>query len=1104
MKHSILFLSAFAAIAAHATLFRVSCDQPDAKYRLGEIATFTVEATEKNGAAPKGMAHVRLDNFGDRIFMERDVDLAKEAQFTVTGQMDRAGFLMLRVSKKGSATKLFGVGYEPEKLRPYRECPADFDQFWSDAIKKYDAEVTAPIKMTKVDPGNIKERDLYELEIPAVGNRTVWGYLSVPTDASKRPYPLVVRVPGAGPASFFSGGSANTIDLFVNVHYYKPVRGLKHKCPEHLALQKVEDEAYAKKYPVKVVRYTQCGIAVSREDYFYYGIILAANRAIDWACARPDVDKARVRYTGGSQGGGFGLILTGLNKHIRRAVVTVPAITDHLCFKIDGREAGWPRLIDAQLDENRAAAEANAPYFDAVYFAQRIDVPIRMNVGFADTVCPPHAGYTAYNVCPSKDKLMRYGIGQGHPPQKDIVREFAKWLERDSPADLAPPPAPAKDAVKTPAQSKLFDRHVDPRSGVVSYILKPGLLMFNQQSFYFTSKSMTDDGRFILLDVAPDEKAVPGTSTGSRVKALVDLVKDEAFILDKTNGQIPWLDVERDQLWWLNAEGVHRRDLLVDPQKDIIVCPCPPELTYPDRPSSIRYGTHVTLSPDRKLMFVDGKAGDIEKEGVLNLETGKWEEWGRANFCCNHGQYNPVDPTMAMCAMEYSWMMSKDELTPEEVAKAGMEAGPFMTKVRRPRDDIYPRLWLFRKGEFWMVPSKITNSATHEYFAEDGKGFYWCSGGTCYHDLATDRQWRINPCSAAHCSMSADNRYIVFDSQWGRWYRGCGWTVGFWNRETHRGVYIHSKTPKIATFEKQSRMHPDPHPQIVCKGKYAICTMNDYEGRMNLSVTPMDQLIAITSDPANAPAPKRFEVAAWKPDLPLDAPFELEIDVKALRDRHLVDEPGCRVHADSYTPFALEAEGANGKRRPVPFEAVQSPAYATRVILRFNPPKDALKLFYVADAPGRFEYRDSELCANLFDRRIPHDLFPPKAARTAKPGERTPMAVCAVPPDAAGRPVKFELGVRNLARQDWHGNIRVELYDADGKLVGDAVGGRLENKGLSARKARRFNEVGSLAKTAREARLVVEGANADGSPAQVQLQHLNLRVARVLPFTPPK
>ena len=78
------------------------------------------------------------------------------------------------------------------------------------------------------------------------------------------------------------------------------------------------------------------------------------------------------------------------------------------------------------------------------------------------------------------------------------------------------------------------------------------------------------------------------------------------------------------------------------------------------------------------------------------------------------------------------------------------------------------------------------------------------------------------------------------------------------------------------------------------------------------------------------------------------------------------------------------------------------------------------------------------------------------------------------------------------------GDIKNELVD---RALDD---GRLAGKGISPRKARRFNEVGSLAKTAREARLVVEGANADGSPAQIQLQHLNLRVARVLPFTPPK
>ena len=332
MKVSVFVLSVLVSFAANATLFRVRCDQPDARYRIGEDAIFTVEATEKDGSVPKGKVHLRLDNFGDRIFSEREVDLQNGARFTVTGRMDRAGFLMLRITKEHSKAKLFGVAYEPENLRPYRECPKDFDEFWENAIKTYNRDVTAPIKVTAVESYKVKECDLYELEIPSTEGRSVWGYLSVPRDKSKGPFPLTVCVPGAGPASFYEGGKTDCITLFINVHYYRPKRGLSAKSPERLALQKTEDEFYGRKYPVKRVRYTNCGIASSREDYFYYGIILAANRAIDWACNRPDVDKNRVRYTGTSQGGGFGLILTALNKNIKRAVVAVPAMTDHLCF----------------------------------------------------------------------------------------------------------------------------------------------------------------------------------------------------------------------------------------------------------------------------------------------------------------------------------------------------------------------------------------------------------------------------------------------------------------------------------------------------------------------------------------------------------------------------------------------------------------------------------------------------------------------------------------------------------------------------------------------------------------------------------------------------
>ena len=53
--------------------------------------------------------------------------------------------------------------------------------------------------------------------------------------------------------------------------------------------------------------------------------------------------------------------------------------------------------------------------------------------------------------------------------------------------------------VKTPETSKLFVRHEDPETNVVSYLLNPGLVAFNQQSLYFTAKSMIDDGCFIVL-----------------------------------------------------------------------------------------------------------------------------------------------------------------------------------------------------------------------------------------------------------------------------------------------------------------------------------------------------------------------------------------------------------------------------------------------------------------------------------------------------------------------------------------------------------------------------------------------------------------------------
>jgi len=406
--------------------FSVWCDDPDSNYRCGDEAVFTVRSS-----LTSGIAKVRLDNFGDKVLSEFKVDLSKQRQFTVKGGRDIPGFLLLTV-KCGKHVKRWGAVFSKELITGGDERPADFEKFWRDAIARYDREVPEDVKLELLPSMSTNGCDVYMLSLSDPRGRTVYGFLKEPKDLSKGPFPVRVHVPGAGPSmGTTSIGDASTVGLLMNVHYYRPVPGAAKRGPEHNALQKVEDDHYSKLYPVLAPRYTRTGIAASREEYFYYGAILAINRAVNWLKRRPEVKRDDFIYSGGSQGGGMGLALVALNGGFRKATIAVPAITAHLCHKIDGRQSGWPNLVKSQLPENVAAAERNAPYFDGVHFASLITCPIRFSVGFTDTVAPPHAGFAAFNACPSKDKGIVGSIGFGHSTSKVDSSSLSRWLNRE-------------------------------------------------------------------------------------------------------------------------------------------------------------------------------------------------------------------------------------------------------------------------------------------------------------------------------------------------------------------------------------------------------------------------------------------------------------------------------------------------------------------------------------------------------------------------------------------------------------------------------------------------------------------------------------------------
>ena len=431
MRNKRLTLALLAVCGASLTLmagvsFEIANDHPNMLYRVGETATFTVTAMDGDKPATTGAVEVVLDNFGASVQLSNRVDLACGNPFTVRGSLAEPGFLRLTLGS-GAAWRHWSVGYDPEKIVKGSPSPADFDEFWAAARAKLAKEVPLDAKLTKVPERSTADFDYYRISFATFGRR-VYGFMSVPTDKTKSPYPVEFSVAPAGLGGWSNRmeGAKDRIVVFFSVFPWAPQWDW-----EELGLKGAYDcmvEACRLKYGVS--GYWAAGLSESREAYFYYPVLLGLDRAVDYIAERPDVDRRRFRYQGTSQGGGFGFFLTALNHTFTRAVFFVPAITDTM-GSLKGRQSGWPQPVENQREENRASAAAFAPYFDGANFASRIACPVRVAVGLADDTCPPCAVYAAYNEIPVEDKAIVLGAGMTHACFQEFYTELMDWLAED-------------------------------------------------------------------------------------------------------------------------------------------------------------------------------------------------------------------------------------------------------------------------------------------------------------------------------------------------------------------------------------------------------------------------------------------------------------------------------------------------------------------------------------------------------------------------------------------------------------------------------------------------------------------------------------------------
>lgn len=409
----------------------VRCDKPTAVVRCGEPVGFSASFKPLIDGQPLcGLAEAWAEDARGRLLFERTFDLATCSVVRASVSLDGPGFIRFSCVRKKvngwTDGAHWGVAVEPERIVPATACPDDFDAFWDKAVATFDREVPPDVRVEKVEGNSGPGVTSYAVSVSLGGGRRMWGYLSVPTKPGA--YPLRASTPGSGVGWTGLPNSkavAQRIGLLVNVFDFR------FQMDDAKRQKELYDDMIArwtKKYGVKAnpPRVWQAGIGASREDSFFYGALLGANRILNWVCGEPKevfgegvrIDRANVVYSGQSQGGYFALAMAGLNANLTQAIVSEPAITGLLFDDDPAANRSWNYILSTQPDERaRANARRFMPYFDGANFARRVPprCEVRMGCGFIDPLCLAHGVYAAYNALPAGvKKSMTHGLGVAH------------------------------------------------------------------------------------------------------------------------------------------------------------------------------------------------------------------------------------------------------------------------------------------------------------------------------------------------------------------------------------------------------------------------------------------------------------------------------------------------------------------------------------------------------------------------------------------------------------------------------------------------------------------------------------------------------------------
>lgn len=390
-------------------------DHQDWTYKVGETATFRISVTKS--ATPLAGAVIDYEA-GPEMYQDvkKTAVVLKDGTLTVKGKMSKPGFYRVDVKTTIGGKEYKGAcaaAFSPEQLKPTTVNPADFDQFWQNAISEARHTDLNPTKRLLPERCT-KDVNVYEVSFQNVrwGSRT-YGILCEPVKPGK--YPALLRVPGAGVRPY--GGdiytaSKGAVTLEIGIHGI-PVT--------------MQQSVYDDLGQGALNGYWEFGMD-NRDKSYYKHVVLGCIRALDYIEQYTPWNGKELGVTGSSQGGFLSLATAGLDRRITFYAPVHAALCDHTA-SLKGVACGWPHYFYWNKGKGMEKQIETSRYYDGVNFARRITNAQAgwFSFGYNDDVVPPTTAWATYNIVKGPKSITPYQQ-TAHFWYQEQWDEWENWL----------------------------------------------------------------------------------------------------------------------------------------------------------------------------------------------------------------------------------------------------------------------------------------------------------------------------------------------------------------------------------------------------------------------------------------------------------------------------------------------------------------------------------------------------------------------------------------------------------------------------------------------------------------------------------------------------